>query len=225
MRSATPSPSRSRTHCLRRSSDDEFDERHGGYDDEETTAGELRHSAAARSATARRSSTATGVATRSRITTASPAAARTRSACASHIELGEGTARTEWVAGDDYVGWEEKVHGGHPRHAARRGDGVGAVQLRLVGGDGRDEHPLSARRRTRASGSPRRARVTSRRRRIYDVSGEVRGAEGRLIAEAEGRFLGARRRRRRELKERYGMPAEHCGEPGAHGERHDIHDS
>ena len=28
------------------------------------------------------------------------------------IELGEGTASTTWVAGKNYVGWEEKVHGG-----------------------------------------------------------------------------------------------------------------
>ena len=29
-----------------------------------------------------------------------------------HIELGEGEARTTWRAGDDFVGWEDKVHGG-----------------------------------------------------------------------------------------------------------------
>ena len=29
-----------------------------------------------------------------------------------HIELGEGEARTTWTAGDDFVGWEDKVHGG-----------------------------------------------------------------------------------------------------------------
>ena len=28
------------------------------------------------------------------------------------IELGDGTARTEWRAGADYVGWEDKIHGG-----------------------------------------------------------------------------------------------------------------
>ena len=28
------------------------------------------------------------------------------------IELGEGTASTEWVGGDDYVGWSDKLHGG-----------------------------------------------------------------------------------------------------------------
>ena len=29
-----------------------------------------------------------------------------------HIELGQGTARTVWTAGDDFVGWSDKVHGG-----------------------------------------------------------------------------------------------------------------
>ena len=29
-----------------------------------------------------------------------------------HIEIGEGTARASWQAGDDYVGWSDKVHGG-----------------------------------------------------------------------------------------------------------------
>ena len=28
------------------------------------------------------------------------------------IELGEGTARTEWVGGEDYVGRSDKLHGG-----------------------------------------------------------------------------------------------------------------
>ena len=29
-----------------------------------------------------------------------------------HIELGDGTARTTWTAGEDFVGWSDKVHGG-----------------------------------------------------------------------------------------------------------------
>jgi len=28
------------------------------------------------------------------------------------IELGEGTASTSWTPGPNFVGWEEKVHGG-----------------------------------------------------------------------------------------------------------------
>jgi acyl-coenzyme A thioesterase PaaI-like protein len=52
------------------------------------------------------------------------------------------------------------------------------------------------------------ARVTGRRRRIYEVHGEVRGEDGRTIAEAEGRFLGATPSQKRGLKQRYGMPVE-----------------
>ena len=29
-----------------------------------------------------------------------------------HIEIGDGVARASWRAGDDYVGWSDKVHGG-----------------------------------------------------------------------------------------------------------------
>ena len=50
------------------------------------------------------------------------------------------------------------------------------------------------------------ATVTKRRRRIYDVHGEVRAADGRLVAEADGRFLGASPSEKAELKARYGMP-------------------
>ena len=48
--------------------------------------------------------------------------------------------------------------------------------------------------------------VTERRRRIYHVSGEVRGADGRMIAEATGRFLGASPSEKAQLKERYATP-------------------
>jgi hypothetical protein len=49
--------------------------------------------------------------------------------------------------------------------------------------------------------------VTERRRRIYHVRGEVRGADGRLIADADGRFLGASPSQKAQLKERYAKPA------------------
>jgi len=45
--------------------------------------------------------------------------------------------------------------------------------------------------------------VTQRRRRIYHVRGEIHGEDGRLIAEAEGRFLGASPSQKAELKRRY----------------------
>ena len=50
--------------------------------------------------------------------------------------------------------------------------------------------------------------VTERRRRIYQVRGEVRGEDGRLIAEAHGKFLGASPSAKADLKARYGMPVE-----------------
>ena len=45
--------------------------------------------------------------------------------------------------------------------------------------------------------------VEGRRRRIYDVRGEVRAGE-RLIAEATGIYLGASPTQKAELKRRYG---------------------
>ncbi len=121
------------------------------------------------------------------------------------IELGEGTARTEWVPGKDYVGWEEKVHGG-----------IIATLLDEVmawAPSSHDSWAVTAEMqiRYRAPANPGErlvatGRVTERRRRIYHVAGEVRGEDGRLVAEAEGRFLGATPSEKRSLKERYGMP-------------------
>ncbi len=121
------------------------------------------------------------------------------------IELGEGTARTEWVPGKDYVGWEEKVHGG-----------IIATLLDEVmawAPSSHDSWAVTAEMqiRYRAPANPGErlvatGRVTERRRRIYHVAGEVRGDDGRLVAEAEGRFLGATPSEKRSLKERYGMP-------------------
>ena len=51
-------------------------------------------------------------------------------------------------------------------------------------------------------------RVTAKRRRIYQVHGEVHGQDGRLIAEADGRFLGATPTQKAALKQRYGVPVE-----------------
>ena len=121
------------------------------------------------------------------------------------IELGEGTARTEWIPGKDYVGWEEKVHGG-----------IIATLLDEVmawAPSSHDSWAVTAEMqiRYRAPANPGErlvatGRVTERRRRIYHVAGEVRGEDGRLVAEAEGRFLGATPSEKRSLKERYGMP-------------------
>jgi uncharacterized protein (TIGR00369 family) len=128
-----------------------------------------------------------------------------------HIELSDGAARTEWVVGDDYVGWSDKLHGGI---IATLLDEVMAWAPSSF-----DSWAVTAEMsvRYRASASPGEwltasARVASRRRRIYEVVGEVRGPDGRLIAEGRGRYLGASPSEKAALKDRYGSP------PGTRGE-------
>ncbi len=121
------------------------------------------------------------------------------------IELGEGTARTEWVPNHDFVGWEEKVHGGilatlldEVMAWAPSSHDSWAVTAEM---HIRYRSPANPGERLTATG-----RVVERRRRIYRVSGEVRGDDNRLVAEAEGRFLGASPSEKRTLKARYGLP-------------------
>jgi uncharacterized protein (TIGR00369 family) len=126
------------------------------------------------------------------------------------IELGEGTATSTWVPGPNFEGWEEKVHGG-----------VLATLLDEVMAWAPSSFDswavtaeISIRYRSPAEpGQPLTARgwVTERRRRIYQVRGEIRDGEGRLIAEAQGRFLGASPTVKAQLKARYGLPAEVTG--------------
>jgi len=123
-----------------------------------------------------------------------------------HIELGEGTASTSWVPGHDYVGWEDKVHGGL---LATLLDEVMAWAPSSY-----DSWAVTAEMsiRYRSPANPgeelaAHAWVDQRRRRIYHVRGEVHGADGRLIAEAEGRFLGASPSAKANLKARYAKPA------------------
>jgi uncharacterized protein (TIGR00369 family) len=127
------------------------------------------------------------------------------------IEIGEGVARTSWVAGEDYVGWSDKLHGG-----------IIATMLDEVmawAPSSYDSWAVTAEMTVRyrspaAPGEELRAigRVTSRRRRIYEVAGEVRTAEGRLVAEGTGRYLGATPTQKAELKDRYGVAAGVGGE-------------
>ena len=119
-----------------------------------------------------------------------------------HIELGDGEARTTWTAGDDFVGWEDKVHGGM---LATLLDEVMAWAPSSY-----DSWAVTAEMslRYRSPANPgeelsARGWVTQRRRRIYHVRGEIHGQDGRLIAEAEGRFLGASPTQKAELKRRY----------------------
>jgi uncharacterized protein (TIGR00369 family) len=121
-----------------------------------------------------------------------------------HIELGEGSAQATWQPGPDFVGWEDKVHGGL---LATLLDEVMAWAPSSY-----DSWAVTAEMniRYRSPANPgellsARGWVTQRRRRIYHVRGEVTGADGRLIAEAEGRFLGATPEQKAQLKERYGF--------------------
>jgi len=128
------------------------------------------------------------------------------------IELGEGTATTTWTPGPNFVGWEDKVHGGL---LATLLDEVMAWAPSSF-----DSWAVTAemRIRYRAPANPDEALtakgwVSERRRRIYHVRGEVRGADGRLIASAAGRFLGASPTQKAELKQRYARPATNATAP------------
>jgi uncharacterized protein (TIGR00369 family) len=128
-----------------------------------------------------------------------------------HIELAEGTARTSWTVGDDYVGWSDKLHGGI---AATLLDEVMAWACSSY-----DAWAVTAEMtlRYRSPASPgeelvAEGRVVERRRRLYQVHGTVRGADGRLVLEGTGRYLGASPSEKVTLKERYGLA------PGTGGE-------
>ena len=123
------------------------------------------------------------------------------------IELGEGSASTEWPAGHDFVGWTDKVHGGivatlldEVMAWAPSSFDSWAVTAEL---NVRYRSPAAPGERLLATG-----RVVSRRRRIYEVTGEVRTVDGRVVAEGRGTYLGAAPSQKRALKERYGMPPE-----------------
>jgi len=127
------------------------------------------------------------------------------------IEFGEGMARASWTAGADFVGWSDKVHGGI---IATLLDEVMAwapssfdswavtAEMKI-----RYRSPALPGEELTASG-----KVVNRRRRIYEVAGEVRGADGRLVAEARGRYLGATPSQKAELKARYGTAQGTAGE-------------
>ena len=121
-----------------------------------------------------------------------------------NIDVGEGRARTTWTVGEDHVGWSDKAHGGI---IATLLDEVMAWAPASY-----DSWAVTAEMsvRYRSPASPgeelvAEGRVVERRRRIYQVTGEVRGPDGRLVAEGSGRFLGAGPREKAELKARYGV--------------------
>ena len=127
------------------------------------------------------------------------------------IELGDGLARTTWVGGDDYVGWSDKLHGG-----------IIATLLDEVmawAPSSYDSWAVTAEMtvRYRSPALPgetleAEGRVIERRRRIYRVTGEVRGADGRIVAEGSGRYLGASPSEKADLKDRYGAAPGTAGE-------------
>jgi uncharacterized protein (TIGR00369 family) len=119
------------------------------------------------------------------------------------IELGEGRASTTWEPATDSVGWSDRVHGGLIATVldeimawAPTSDDAWAVTASL---SVRFHSPASPGESLQAVGW-----VSSRRRRIYEVSGEIRAADGRLVAEATGTYLGASPTQKAELKRRYG---------------------
>ena len=120
------------------------------------------------------------------------------------IEIGHGVARTTWVAGHDFVGWSDKIHGGiiatlldEVMAWAPSSNDAWAVTAEMTI---RYRSPATPGEELRAIG-----RVVGQRRRIYDVTGEVRGADGRVIAEGSGKYLGAAPSDKVALKERYGV--------------------
>ena len=127
------------------------------------------------------------------------------------IELGEGVARTTWVGGHDYVGWSDKLHGGIiatlldevMAWAPSSYDSWAVTAEMSV----RYRSPALPGETLEATG-----RVVERRRRIYRVAGEVRGADGRLVAEGTGRYLGASPSEKANLKREYGTAPGTAGE-------------
>ena len=120
------------------------------------------------------------------------------------IELLEGEARTSWTVGEHHVGWSDKAHGGiiatlldEVMAWAPSSFDAWAVTAEM---HVRFRSPATPGERLEARGW-----LTQRRRRIYDVAGEVRGDDGRLVAEGTGRYLGAAPGQKASLKDRYGV--------------------
>lgn len=119
------------------------------------------------------------------------------------IQLAEGRATTTWVPGSDFVGWSDRVHGGllatvldEVMAWAPSSDDAWAVTSSFAV---RFHSPATPGETLEAVGW-----VEARRRRIYEVRGEVRAPDGRLVADASGTYLGASPSEKAALKERYG---------------------
>jgi uncharacterized protein (TIGR00369 family) len=127
------------------------------------------------------------------------------------IEIGDGLARTTWIADENHVGWSDKLHGGI---IATLLDEVMAWAPSSF-----DSWAVTAEMsvRYRSPAAPGEeltavGRVVERRRRIYEVAAEVRAGDGRLVAEGRGRYLGASPQEKAALKDRYGVASGVGGE-------------
>ena len=128
-----------------------------------------------------------------------------------HIELGDGTARTTWVGGDDFVGWSDKLHGGIiatlldevMAWAPSSFDSWAVTAEMSV----RYRSPAMPGETLEATG-----RVVERRRRIYRVT--RRGARRGRPPRGRGlrRYLGAAPSEKADLKARYGVASGTAGE-------------
>ena len=119
-----------------------------------------------------------------------------------HIEPGR--SWTELTLEPRFEGWEGIAHGGivctvldEVMAWAPSSDDAWAVTAEMTI---RYRSPATPGEELRAIG-----RVVGQRRRIYTVTGEVRGADGRVIAEGSGKYLGAAPSDKVALKERYGV--------------------
>ena len=104
------------------------------------------------------------------------------------FEYGEGTARSEIVAGSVFAGWRDIMHGGivavlldEAMAHATLSTGVRCVTARL---EVRFRKPVPTDKPLIVEGN-----VTARRGRVFEVSGTLKGTDGTLYAEGHSRFV------------------------------------
>ena len=122
-----------------------------------------------------------------------------------HLELhlGERRAWTELILAERFEGWHGIAHGGI---IATLLDEVMAWSLVAEESWGVTARMTVDFRRPVAIGVPVRAEgwIVRSRRRLVDAAGEIRGADGTVLAAAQAVYLAADEDRKKELQERYG---------------------
>ena len=120
------------------------------------------------------------------------------------IELGEGTARTDWVGGEDFVGWSDKLHGGiiatlldEVMAWAPSSYDSWAVTAEMTV---RYRSPAMPGERLEASGARDQTPATGL---LCGARGGPPAPDGRLVTKEKGRYLGATPSEKAELKEQY----------------------